>query len=734
MPITTLITNLTAYTVTLNATVTNWVPKPNDTYEINITAPNRISGTINNTTPSLLFTFSQTFASLSPGIQYTWEVRITAPTASTPAGQGPDLILSGNTFTTLPPSIPNYPPPQAIEDISGCQSKIGVDIAELYSKVNAPTVEDEDAHIINIVTKQPLTIERFKQMFYHSGDGSFSIANCYTNPRSTFNIYKSDWGVTDPSNLFLYNYNRLGGRDNNPPATFLAYAYESDRYKSFAAQVDVISNMERDLCHGRKEWTFCSRASIFDAMYNLTFAREKFSSPCLETQCARSWDEMEDALNEELLCKNLSLSVGDYIDFFINVRIDNCNECIKPTIIRIRFITKITNGWVDFQNWAALSQFFDSSSNVPFGNLPPVLTEVSTPVFVNCEFRWNKGSTDLSGNTGVPNWMWWLSNFNNYVKTGGGFLIFDSQNFPYVTQSFINSSVDTLVLSSIQPNGIQAPYQWPSYYFKTGHEYMIERSINGYPNNYMKFRTSSDISDLMDSSSIQIGLLNDITWLAGSGTYQLGDSDNLYCLNIYDLSQHNCIGVPGIPYDSPEGGSAQWANASQTETQANAQNQQQTQLPTSTAPANSNNSTDPHDGVPLTDMNARFGYNVIIKAPPNPSNIFILFSAFPTPPNPDITVKWISDPAQDAGSTAIFNYEIEFRNSLSVIWESWNQKQAAAGATPDPYAVPSPLQQVLTKAVCGFVGGETYQFRITAQSFSGNSATITPLIFLTYPP
>jgi hypothetical protein len=44
----------------------------------------------------------------------------------------------------------------------------------------------------------------------------------------------------------------------------------------------------------------------------------------------------------------------------------------------------------------------------------------------------------------------------------------------------------------------------------------------------------------------------------------------------------------------------QYANASQTEKQGNYQDQQQTQLPTSTAPGNSNNSTDPHDGVPLT--------------------------------------------------------------------------------------------------------------------------------------
>lgn len=630
------------------------------------------------------------------------------------------------------PTIPNYPPPQAIEDISGCHSKLGVDIAELYSKISSPSIEDDEAHIINIVTKQPLTIEQFKHMFFHSGDGRFSIANCYINPKSTYSIYKSDWGIPDPSNLFQYNYNRLGGRDNNPPGTFLAYAYESDRDKSFAAQVDVLSNIERDLCHGRKDWTFCSRAGIFDAMYNLTFAREKYSSPCIETKCARTWCEMEDALNEELLCKNLSLSVGDYIDFFINVRIDNCNECIKPTIIRIRFITQITNGWVDFQNWEALSHFLDTSSNVPMGNMPSLLTEVSIPVFVNCEFRWNKGNTDLSGNTGIPNWIWWWINFNNYVKTGGGFLLLDSLTPPYVLTNFTNPTTNGIVLSSIQPNGIQAPYQWPSYYFKPNHEYMIERSINGYPNNYMRFRTSSDIADLIDSSSVQIGLLNDITWLAGSGTYQLDGSDNVYCLNIYDLSQNNCISVPGIPYDSPEGGNAQWANASYYEIQPSQFDQQQTQLPNSTAPSNLNNSTDPNGGWPAGTqwaMGAQpSGYNVIVKPPRNPKNIQI--TKINGPLNPDIFIRWQSDTSQPTGSTNIFNYEIEFRNITDINWKSWNQKAAVAAGNASPYYILAPA--TLDRATAGFLGGQTYEFRITAQSFSGNSETIVSPSTITY--
>jgi hypothetical protein len=261
---------------------------------------------------------------------------------------------------------------------------------------------------------------------------------------------------------------------------------------------------------------------------------------------------------------------------------------------------------------------------------------------------------------------------------------------------------------------------------------MIERSINGYPNNYMRFRTSSDIADLIDSSSVQIGLLNDIIWLAGSGTYQLDGSDNVYCLNIYDLSQNNCISVPGIPYDSPEGGNAQWANASYYEIQPSQFDQQQTQLPNSTAPSNLNNSTDPNGGWPAGTqwaMGAQpSGYNVIVKPPRNPKNIQI--TKINGPLNPDIFIRWQSDTSQPTGSTNIFNYEIEFRNITDINWKSWNQNAAVAAGNASPYYILAPA--TLDRATAGFLGGQTYEFRITAQSFSGNSETIVSPSTITY--
>ena len=209
------------------------------------------------------------------------------------------------------PTIPNYPPPSTSNaDISGCNSVAEVDVAELYLKMSSPTMEDEDAHIINIVTRQALDMGQFKALFYSRGDGEFSIANCYHNPKSSVNISKSVWGlsaITDPSNLFQYNYNKLGGRNNNPPATFLAYVYENDRQRTFYAQEEVMGNIERDICEGRGNWSMCSRAGIFDSLYNLCFVREKYNSPCLQISCARSWREIEDALAEYCICKNISL-------------------------------------------------------------------------------------------------------------------------------------------------------------------------------------------------------------------------------------------------------------------------------------------------------------------------------------------------------------------------------------------------------------------------------------------
>ena len=245
----------------------------------------------------------------------------------------------------MPPEPAHLPPPSY-------SSKVGVDIAELGDILTDPKV-CEDFHEIRITTRKAITVNNFKQMFYSSGDGRFSIANVY--PCNDWRwIFYSVWGVSVnskcPLSTPVYNFNRLGGRENSPKYVFSPYVYENDPGRTFLAQVDIMSKMENDICESRKNWTMCSRSKIFDSLYNLSLSPENSSSPCLKLKCGRTWEEVQDALFEKAECSDIVLENGHIVDFFINLRLDNCNECIKPVIIRIRYRVQITNITTDFYN------------------------------------------------------------------------------------------------------------------------------------------------------------------------------------------------------------------------------------------------------------------------------------------------------------------------------------------------------------------------------------------------
>jgi len=409
------------------------------------------------------------------------------------------------------------------------------DVAELHAALT-PTVEVEpEHHLINIAAKRALTATEFKQMFYARGDDHFSLANVYECHNISSNILASVWGkrqvhsgteivtvgptalvgtggfavgtpgvvTTTATHTFtvgmsvlikpaagtfepnielavqvtpgppqvpglngfistvtsvpsgttltlshnivvtnvalssnwtiqrtgevpyntsrVINYNRLGGRPDDPSGVDMAYGYATDLQRTFFAQFEVMGNLEKDLCAKRDCWTVCSRMSLEDQLYGLAFVAEDCDDVCMRVSCARKWSEVEDALAESCLAENNTIGYGDIVDLYINVRVTNAHPKAMDTIIRIRFPVQLTRGPDDLGNWNVVA---------------------------------------------------------------------------------------------------------------------------------------SDAAD--------------------------------------------AVLTTGIPYDSVEGGNMQYANASQTEHQAAANNQQQTQLPTSTAPANSNDSTDPHDGVPLS--------------------------------------------------------------------------------------------------------------------------------------
>jgi hypothetical protein len=402
------------------------------------------------------------------------------------------------------------------------------DVAELHAALTPAVEVEPDHHLINIAAKRALTATEFKQMFYARGDDHFELANVYECHNIASNILASVWGkrqvysgteivtattastagagtfvvstnvvstgthglavgmsvlikpataisgftlavqvapgpaqvpglagfistvasvpstttftlthnilVTNaeawtiqqtgevPYNTSrVINYNRLGGRPDDPSGVDMAYGYATDLQRTFFAQFEVMGNLEKDLCVKRDCWTLCSRMSIEDQLYGLAFVAEDCDDVCMRVSCARKWSEVEDALAESCLAENNTIGYGDIVDLYINVRVTNANPKAMDTIIRIRFPVKLTRGPDDLGNWNVVA---------------------------------------------------------------------------------------------------------------------------------------SDAAD--------------------------------------------AVLTTGIPYDSIEGGNMQYANASQTEKQGNYQDQQQTQLPTSTAPGNSNNSTDPHDGVPLT--------------------------------------------------------------------------------------------------------------------------------------
>jgi hypothetical protein len=102
------------------------------------------------------------------------------------------------------------------------------------------------------------------------------------------------------TNTAIMNYNRLGGRDFDPSGVFLGYMFSdiSNVMQTFYAQKTIMSNMENDICTSKKNWTLCSRSSIFDQLYNLAFASTDFNNSCLKICCGRSWTELIDALRE----------------------------------------------------------------------------------------------------------------------------------------------------------------------------------------------------------------------------------------------------------------------------------------------------------------------------------------------------------------------------------------------------------------------------------------------------
>ena len=278
------------------------------------------------------------------------------------------------------------------------------DVAELAAVLDTSVEQEPDHHLVIVAAKQSLSTTQFKQMFYSRGDDFFQIANVYECPDSKNSIRSSVWGI-DPNDarhsvgttggveysgddgtteggtgalssgvgatigagggaatsalatanwtaVAVYNFNKLGGRHDDPKGIQHAYGYAHDPSRSFFAQHEVMGFLEQDVCVKRDNWTACSRMSIEDQLYSLAFASETDQDLCLKVTCARRWSEVEDALAESCTAADTLIGSTDsadpqddldnnnarqYVDLFINVRVTNGHPKALDTILRVRF-------------------------------------------------------------------------------------------------------------------------------------------------------------------------------------------------------------------------------------------------------------------------------------------------------------------------------------------------------------------------------------------------------------
>jgi len=224
------------------------------------------------------------------------------------------------------------------------------DVAELSAALDSAVDPEKEHHLIVVSTNKVLSTTQFKQMFYSRGDDFFQIANVYECPDSCNSIHSSVWGIDcdDPhggnggnaaglvsmghtrlgtnvadgagvgDDYKCYNFNKLGGRENDPKGCAWAYSYVHDQSRNFYAQHEVMGYLEKDTCVKRDFWTACSRMSIEDQLYGLAFASETDQDLCMAVTCARRWSEVEDALAES--CAAANIQIGKPVNYTFTLR------------------------------------------------------------------------------------------------------------------------------------------------------------------------------------------------------------------------------------------------------------------------------------------------------------------------------------------------------------------------------------------------------------------------------
>ena len=234
-----------------------------------------------------------------------------------------------------------------ISAFKGIKTVASADIAELSVVLDKDiniVVNDCHTHVKNLQAKQVLTLSEFRAMFYARGDNEFCIACVYDSPLSTNSIRDSVWGKridVSPYQTQIINFNKIGGREDHPKDVYMAYADSCNLDKSFLAQFEIIKNIEKDLGVAKSKWSAASRMNIEDQLYALSFAPENMGDLSLQVVKGRKWQDVVDKLEKN--CKasrGQKILVGELVSLYINIRILSNTPCVKPTLLRIKYVVK----------------------------------------------------------------------------------------------------------------------------------------------------------------------------------------------------------------------------------------------------------------------------------------------------------------------------------------------------------------------------------------------------------
>ena len=333
------------------------------------------------------------------------------------------------------------------------------DVAELSAALDSAVDAEKAHHLVIVSTNKVLSTTQFKQMFYSRGDDFFQIANVYECPDSCNSVHSSVWGIDcqDPHNSAAdnvtglvsmghdrlagsggvggandykcYNFNKLGGRENDPKGCAWAYSYVHDQSRNFYAQHEVMGYLEKDTCVKRDFWTACSRMSIEDQLYGLAFASETDQDLCMAVTCARRWSEVEDALAESCTAADREIACPDEwnLRFTAKVHLFNCAAAPGGNAIALPANSTIT------------------FSGVPTGS--PPLWEFTSATLLCTSEELEAAIQDTASTTGVfdpINGTTWTNSAGHTIKMPPGWTMGPAADFVTVWR-YYNGTIWTTV-------------------------------------------------------------------------------------------------------------------------------------------------------------------------------------------------------------------------------------------------------------------------------------------------